>query len=115
MFRSLQSYVNEGVSARAQPKALEQQSIYEMQIEYRKELKKIMDHYGIKVDEIDIMPFEHRVQWMCGNQKAFLEYRKNRLALIEDHEGRDAGGEARIPFHVEMLEQEKEMAAEAKA
>ena len=70
-----------------------------------------MTHYGVKMDEIDVMPFQNRVQWMCGNQKAFLDYRKNRMALIEDHEGRVIACGEETPFHVGMLEKEKKIAA----
>ena len=72
-----------------------------------------MEHYGVHLEKIDIMPFQNRVQSMCANQKAFLQYRKNRMALIEDHEGRKFKGDAaHIPFHITMIENEKRIAAE---
>ena len=75
-----------------------------------------MEHYGVHLEKIDIMPFQNRVQQMCANQKAFLQYRKNRMALIEDHEGKKFNGDvAHIPFHITMIDNEKKIAAEEKA
>ena len=52
---------------------------------------------------------------MCGNQKALLDYRKNRLTLLEDHEGKVMVDGEETPFHVKMLENENRIVAEAKA
>ena len=109
----MQSYINEIKAEQDKKDPPKEDTIYEMQVQFRKQLKILMEHYGVHLEKIDIMPFQNRVQSMCANQKAFLQYRKNRMALIEDHEGRKFKGDAaHIPFHITMIENEKRIAAE---
>ena len=60
-YRNLQSYVNELLEKKVDNEEDVQEDIFKIQVEYRKQLKSIMEHYGVRVKDVGILPFHNRV------------------------------------------------------
>jgi hypothetical protein len=48
-----------------------------------------MDHYKIDIENMDILPFDQRIQRQARNVDAFRVFKRNRVTILEDHEKRD--------------------------
>ena len=50
------------------------------------------------------MPFNERIEILCGGDNAFINYKKNRVTILED---KKAYEEEKEPFHLKMLREEE--------
>ena len=66
-----------------------------------------MDHYKIDIENMDILPFDQRIQRQARNVDAFRVFKRNRVTILEDHEKRDYDLAKQVPFHIQMLENEE--------
>jgi len=49
---------------------------------------------------MDILPFNQRIERAARNIDAFRFFKRNRVAILEDHEKRDYDLAKQVPFHL---------------
>ena len=48
-----------------------------------------MNHYNIDIENMDILPFNQRIERAARNIDAFMNFKRHRVTILEDHEKRD--------------------------